>query len=259
MKIATFNCNSVRVRVPIITWWLQKHQPDILALQEIKVDTDKFPYQPFQELGYHCVVRGKGGYSGVATLSKVEPDEVRAGFGDGDVKEEPRIIVTEHNKIFIINTYVPQGQDIESEVFQYKLEWLRRFRKMLDEQFSSRKKVLWLGDFNVAPEGIDVYDSRRLMGHPDHNPQVFEALENVRSWGFIDLFRKFHAKEEKQYTYWDYRMPGVFQRNIGWRVDHIFVTKSLGSKARDCWIDREPRGMEKPSDHTFMVAEFDLG
>lgn len=255
MIVATFNCNSVRQRLPIILNWLQRYQPDILALQEIKVRTEEFPYMAFETAGYHSEVQGMPGYAGVAILSRTIPDEITPGFGDGDESEFPRIITARFGKIRIINTYVPQGQEVGSEAFQYKLKWFKRFRKMLDERFSNKMMILWMGDFNVAPEPIDVYDSKRIMGHVAHCPEVFKALEEVRSWGFIDLFRKFHPGEEGHYTFWDYRIKTSFERNLGWRVDMIYATPSLAKKAISCWIDREPRNMEKPSDHTFLAAE----
>jgi len=258
MIIATFNCNSVRQRIPIIEGWIRKHQPDIFALQEIKVTTDLFPREPFENLGYHCEVQGKPGHAGVAILSKTKPDDVLAGFGGNDKSEFPRILTCQFGKLYAINTYVPQGQDVKSEVFQYKLAWFKRFRKMLDKQYSKRSKVVWVGDFNVAPEPIDVYDSKRIMGHVDHCPEVFAALADAREWGFIDLFRKFHPKEEGLFTFWDYRLPSSLSRNLGWRVDHIYVTNSLAKKATKCWIDRDARAMEKPSDHTILAGEFDL-
>jgi exodeoxyribonuclease III len=258
MRVASFNTNSVRARIPIITGWLEQHKPDILALQEIKVVTDLFPKEPFEELGYHCEVRGKPGHAGVAILSKVEPDDSIAGFNGEDADEFPRILACRFGKLHVINTYAPQGQDLKSEVFQYKLRWFKQFRAMLDERYSKRTKVLWMGDFNVAPETIDVWDSKRIMPHVDHCPEVFEALKEVRDWGFVDLFRKYHKDEEGQYTYWDYRFPGSFERNHGWRVDHIYTTKSLASKSTRCWIDKAPRAMEKASDHTFIVGEFEL-
>lgn len=257
MKIATFNCNSVRARVPIIASWLAREKPDILALQEIKVRTEDFPYDAFRELGYHASVQGRKGHAGVATLSLVPPDESAAGFDDGDEAEFSRILTTRWGKLHVINTYVPQGRDLESEHFRYKLEWFKRLRKFLEKRCTSRQQILWLGDFNVAPEPIDVYDSKRIMGHVAHNPEVFEALRNVRDWGFIDLFRKFHPNEEGQYTFWDYRIVTSLERNMGWRVDLIYVTNSLAKKARSCWIDKTARALEKPSDHTFLVAEFD--
>jgi exodeoxyribonuclease-3 len=258
MKIATFNCNSVRQRIPIITYWLQKENPHILALQEIKVTTEEFPREPFEELGYRCEVRGRKGYAGVATISRQPAEEVHAGFRDGDEAEESRILACRWGRLHVINTYCPQGRDPESEVFQYKLEWFRRLREMFDKHYEKRQWVVWLGDFNVAPERIDVYDSKKLMGHVCHRPEVFEALAHVHDWGFIDLFRKFHPNEAEQYSFWDYRVINSFKRKMGWRVDHIFVTNSLAKKATRCEIDPGPRTMEKPSDHTFVYAEFDF-
>ncbi len=256
MKIATFNCNSVRARLPNIASWLEKHTPDILALQEIKVVNELFPHEPFQELGYHCEVRGQKAYAGVAILSKEPPDKVRAGFLDGDESEWPRILHCKWGRLHVINTYCPQGRDPDSEHFQYKLQWFKRLREMFDKHYGTRQRVLWLGDFNVAPEPIDVYSSKKLMGHVVHRPEVFEALANVREWGFADLFRKFHPNEPEQYSYWDYRTIHAVDRKMGWRVDHMYATNSLAKRAIDCWIDVEPRLAERPSDHTFMLAEF---
>jgi exodeoxyribonuclease-3 len=258
VKIATYNCNGVRARVPLIVDWLEKNEPDILGLQEIKVVNEEFPFEPFLKLGYKCEVRGQKAYAGVAMLSKETPDEVNSGFRDGDKSEEARILHCRWGNLHVVNTYCPQGRDPESEQFQYKLEWFKRLREMFDAHFKPRQKVLWMGDFNVAPEPIDVYDSPRIMGHVVHRPEVFDALANVRKWGFVDLFRKFHPGEPGQYTYYDYRTGNPVDRGIGWRVDHIYTTKSLASKATGCRIDVKPRVMEKPSDHTIMVAEFDL-
>ncbi|MCX6647211.1 MAG: exodeoxyribonuclease III [bacterium] len=258
MKIATYNCNGVRARVDNIVRWLQKENPDILCMQEIKVETDLFPHKPFTELGYHAAVQGKKGHAGVATLSKIPPDKCVAGFSDGDNIENSRILACKFGSLHIINTYVPQGRDAEDEQFQYKLEWFRRFRNYLENNYSTRNKILWMGDFNVAPETIDVHNSKATMGHVCHRPEVFEALKNVREWGFVDIFRKFHKDEPGQYSWWDYRVRGTFERNVGWRVDHIYGTNSIAKKALKCWIDRDPRGWERPSDHTFVVVEFDL-
>jgi len=258
MRIATFNCNSVRSRIPIITKWLDENKPDMLALQEIKVVTEDFPHEPFNEIGYVCSVQGQKRYAGVAILSKKKPDRMIPGFNDGDETEFPRLMTCKFGPVWLINTYVPQGRDIEHEQFQYKLAWFRRFKKFMQDNFTKRQKVVWVGDFNVAPDPIDVHDSKRIMGHVDHNPQVTEALENVREWGFFDLFRKFHPDEPGHYTYFDYRVITALDRNTGWRVDHIYTTNSLAGKSTDCFIDRKPRAMEKPSDHTFLVADFDL-
>lgn len=258
MKIATYNCNGVRARIDTITKWLVKESPDILCLQEIKVETDLFPTEPFTELGYHATVQGKKAHAGVATLSRIKPDKYVPGFNDGDDFEFSRILTCKFGRLYVINTYCPQGRDPDHEQFQYKLEWFKRLRNYLESEFSTRQNILWMGDFNVAPEPIDVRNSKATMGHVCHRPEVFEALKNVRNWGFTDIFRKFHMDEEGQYSWWDYRARGSFERNTGWRVDHIYGTKLIAGKAIKCWIDREPRGWEKPSDHTFVVAELDM-
>ena len=258
MKIATFNCNGVRARVEIITRWLRDNKPDILGLQEIKVMTELFPREPFEELGYHCEIRGQKAYAGVAILSKTPPDKAGAGFLDRDESEYPRILHCKFGRLHVINSYCPQGRDPDSEHFQYKLKWFKRLRSMFDRHYKTRQRVIWMGDFNVAPEPIDVYNSKAIMGHVCHRPEVFDALANVREWGFVDLFRKFHPDEPGQYTYYDYRSGNPVDRGIGWRVDHMYVTNSLVKKALDCRIDVKPRVMERPSDHTVMVAEFDF-
>jgi len=256
LKIATYNCNGVRARVQNIVDWLKKEEPDILCLQEIKVATELFPHEPFNELGYECTVQGKKGHAGVATLWKIKPDETYAGFRDGDDLEYARILTCKWGRLWVINTYVPQGRDREHEQFAYKLEWFVRFREMLDDFHKPGQRLLWTGDFNVAPEPIDVYNSDGIMGHVAHTPEIFEALEKVREWGFTDLLRKFHPDEEGHYTYWDYRFRGFYENNKGWRVDHMYATGSLAKFCTNCLIDREARGMEKPSDHTFLISEF---
>jgi len=261
LKIATYNCNGVRARVDSIIEWMKKENPDILCLQEIKVETELFPYDRFEEIGYRSVVQGKKGHAGVATLFRSPvnpPDDIYPGFRDGDETEFSRILTCRWNKFYLINTYVPQGRDREHEQFQYKLEWFARFREMLEDFHKPSRKILWTGDFNVAPEPIDVYNSPGIMGHVAHTPEVFEALENVREWGFVDVFRKLHPDDEGQYTYWDYRFRGFYELNKGWRVDHMYATKSLAKLCSKIWIDRDARGLEKPSDHTFLVGEFQL-
>ncbi|HDS30537.1 MAG TPA: exodeoxyribonuclease III, partial [Firmicutes bacterium] len=212
----------------------------------------------FEEIGYHCEVRGQKAYAGVATLFREFPDEAVSGFLDGDETEDVRILHCRWKTLHVINTYCPQGRDPESEHFQNKLKWFKRLRKMFDLHYKTRQKILWMGDFNVAPEPIDVYDSPSIMGHVVHRPEVFVALKKVRDWGFIDLFRKFHPDEPGHYTYFDYRTRNSVQRKMGYRVDHIYTTASLAKKAVGCEIDMKPRLMDKPSDHTIMVAEFNL-
>lgn len=167
------------------------------------------------------------------------------------------LLKAEINGIAIVNTYIPQGYLPETEKFEYKLNWFARLLGFFSKNFRPTDPVLWLGDFNVAPEPIDVYDPEGLLGHACFHPDVHKALKEVMMWGFIDLFR-LHCDKPGQYTFWDYRMPNAAKRNRGWRLDHIMATESLAEKCITCNIDKKPRLAERPSDHTPIVAEFDV-
>ncbi|MBP7585316.1 MAG: exodeoxyribonuclease III [Spirochaetes bacterium] len=257
MKIATFNANSIRARLHIILPWLAKHSPDVLCVQETKVADDSFPAGPVRDAGYHAAFCGEKAYNGVAIFSREAPDEVRRGFDGGGRDEGSRIIAARFGALTVVNTYVPQGADPESPKFRYKLEWLERLRGYFVENFSPGDRLLWLGDFNAAPAPEDVHDPEGLYGHVCYHPDVHAALEKIRGWGFADVFRK-HTTAAGQYTFFDYRVRGALANGIGWRIDHIWATRSLADASTGAWIDLEPRMMEKPSDHTFLAAEFPL-
>ena len=256
MKIASFNVNSLRARMPIVTGWLAENQPDILCVQETKVQDKDFPGQPFDEIGYKYVFKGQKSYNGVAIFSKEKPDNVRYGFDD-EPKDEPRLITAEIAGVIIVNSYVPQGYMPESVQFEYKLRWFDRLLFLFDSYFKPTDSLVWVGDLNVAPEAKDVYDPVSLLGHVCFNPDVHKALQTVMDWGLIDVFRK-HCKEAGQYTFWDYRMRNTFKNNLGWRLDHIMATKTMSDKSIACYIDKKPRTAERPSDHTPIIAEFDI-
>jgi len=258
LTVATFNANSVRSRLPLLADWLAQEKPDVLCLQETKVQDHEFPTGFFQERGYDVAFRGQKAHAGVALVSRTEPTDVRHGLDDGGPTDAPRLIQATVAGIPIVNTYVPQGQSVDSPLFAYKLEWLARVRNYFARHFSPEEPLLWCGDLNVAPEEIDVHDPNRLKGHVDFHPEARAALERIRDWGFVDVFRKHHPGEPGQYTFWDYRVAGALERNVGWRVDHIWATRPLAERSIRCWIDRDARRAEKPSDHTFLVAEFDL-
>ena len=258
MKIATFNANSVRSRLELIRAWLARERPDVLCIQETKVQDKDFPAGPFEEDGYHVIFRGQKAHAGVAIVSQQKPGQVACGIDDGDgPADEARLIRARIGGLTVINSYVPQGRSADSEHFQYKLAWLARFRRLLDRDYTPRKHLVWCGDLNVAPEEIDVHDPRRLKDHVDFHPEARAALEQVRSWGLVDVFRKLHPGEPGQYTFWDYRVPRSVDRGLGWRVDHIWATPPVANKATKAWIDVDARRQEKPSDHTLLVAEFD--
>lgn len=257
MKIASFNANGIRARLPIVLQWLEKASPDVLCVQETKVQDIDFPREPFEDKGYHCSFKGQKGYNGVAVLSKAAPEVVTAGFGDGDEQEAPRLIRARLGGVEIVNTYVPQGREPGSEMFRYKIEWFDRLRKYFDANFDTDARVVWAGDFNVAPRPIDVYDPEKLLGSIGFHPEEHRALAEAMAWGFVDIYRR-HNPEERAYTFWDYRIPNAVKRGLGWRIDHIWATRRLADRSQAAWIDIEPRQMQKPSDHTFIVAAFDV-
>lgn len=255
MKVASFNVNSLRARLSLVVEWLAEHQPDILCVQETKVQDVDFPTDAFDKTDYRYAFKGQKSYNGVAIFSRSEIANVQFGFDD-EPKDEARLIKAEVNSIFVVNTYIPQGYLAESERFDYKLDWFRRLVKFFDENLRPSDAVLWVGDFNVAPEPIDVYDPEGLLGHVCYHPEVHKALKEVMGWGFIDVFRM-HCKEPGQYTFWDYRLRNSFGRNLGWRLDHIMATQALAEKCAACYIDENPRLADRPSDHTPIVAEFE--
>ena len=255
LKVATFNANSVRSRLEQVLDWLQREKPDALCLQETKVQDADFPAHDFVTAGYHVVFRGQKAHAGVAIASKEELRDVAFGLGDGGEPDEARLIRGTLHGVPVVNTYVPQGQSVDSDRFQYKLDWLARLRGWFEGNYSPRKPLIWVGDFNVAPEPIDVHDPKRLTQHVAFHPLVREALQRIEEWGFVDVFRKHHP-ESGHYTYWDYRVPSAVDRNLGWRVDHIWATRAVAVKCVSSWIDVEARRATRPSDHTFLVAEF---
>lgn len=255
LKVASFNANSIRTRLDIVIQWLKRHKPAILCIQETKVRDFEFPESSFNEIGYYVIFKGQKSYNGVAIVSIEEPKSIIKGL-EGTDDEDARFISAIYSGITIINTYVPQGYSIDSSKYQYKLQWFKKFRTFLERYLSPSSMIIWIGDLNVAPEAIDVHDPKGLLGHVCFNPEVQQALKGVKEWGFIDVFRKHHPGVPNKYTFFDYRVRNAVQREIGWRVDHILATKPIAEKSVDAYIDLKPRLQERPSDHTFVVAEF---
>lgn len=257
MRIATFNCNSIRARLPIVLDWLDRHNPDLLGLQETKVVDGDFPVGPFRERGWRVYFRGEKSYNGVAMVVREEPDLVEFGLGDGDGGASgTRLARVRLNGVDVVNTYVPQGQALDSDKFKFKLEWFARLRTYFDARFRrGRDKLLWIGDLNVAPLPMDVYDSKAIWPHVCHCQEVVDAFALVLDWGFVDVFRKY-LPDPGTYTFWDYRQRGAFERNRGWRIDHVLAGEDLAASASGCVVDKEPRTRERPSDHTFVYADF---
>lgn len=253
-KIATWNVNSIKVRLPQILQWLAEHQPDILALQETKTIDENFPRAEIEAAGYHVVCSGQKAYNGVALLSRMQPcyDPITdiADFAD----PQRRILAATWGDTRIINLYVPNGQSVDSEKYQYKLNWLDKVTGFINQQVNQYANTVVLGDFNIAPEDRDVYDAtvwqdKVLCSGPER--QAFQRLLNV---GFKDAFRLFHQDSE-HYSWWDYR-AGSFHRNLGLRIDHILVSESLSKHCKGSIIDKIPRKNSQPSDHTPVLIFF---
>jgi len=255
MKIASFNVNSIRARLPIVTEWLKANRPDVLAMQETKVQDESFPTAAFEEIGYACAFRGQKSYNGVAFAARHEIRDVAFGLPD-EPRDEARLIAASIQGITLVNTYVPQGHLPESERFQYKLDWFRRLLEYFQANCEPTAPILWMGDLNVAPLPIDVYDPVALLGHVCYHPAVHEALARIMEWGFTDVFRR-HCQEAGQYTFWDYRAGNAVRHNRGWRLDHLMATGPLAERSVTCTIDKLPRTAQRPSDHTPIVVEFD--
>lgn len=256
MRIATFNCNSIRSRLDIILDWLQKNQPDVLALQETKVIDELFPAAPLRDAGYHIVFRGMKAYNGVAIVSRRAPDEAHFGFSDRGPGDEPRLLHARFGRLHIVNTYVPQGRALDHPMFDYKVKWFARLRRWMDARFTPRDEVLWLGDLNVAAEPIDVNNPEKRGEHVCYHASARRAFAKCRAWGFEDVFRCFRP-EPGHYTFFDYRKPFTPARKEGWRLDYLLASPPLAERVRACWIDLAPRAAARPSDHTPVVGDFE--
>lgn len=255
MKIATWNVNSILARLPHVMRWLDAVKPEVLCMQETKIVDEKFPFDVFAEHGYQCVTLGQQSYNGVAIATRESCDIVQRGYPDDEPGANARLVATTFADIQIVNVYVPNGQMVGAEKYYFKLDWLKRLRRLFDEQYDRSKPVLLCGDFNVAPEERDVHDPRLWQGRILFSDAERAAIEVVKDWGFTDSFR-LHTESSGNYSWWDYR-AGAFRRNMGLRIDHIWITEPLVSRNTKTWIDIEPRTWERPSDHAPVIAEFD--
>jgi exodeoxyribonuclease-3 len=254
MKFATFNTNSIRARLPVIKEWLDREGPDVLCVQETKVRDKDFPADLFEEAGYHVIFKGQKSYNGVAIISKVPPDDILLNLYDKE-DEQARFISARIDDIPVINVYVPQGFQVGTDKFEYKLSWLNDLLKHIKEKYDPAQPLLVAGDFNVALEPTDVFDPEKFKGEVGFHPDEQAILRQFLDWGLVDVFRK-HEPGGGHYTFWDYRIPNALKRKMGWRIDYILGTAPLAEKSIRVRIDTEARMLEKPSDHTFLVAEF---
>ncbi len=262
MKIATWNVNSIRVRERRLMEWLEAHRPDVLCLQELKVEEPELPTLSLRSLGYHVVANAQKTYNGVAILSLAEPDEVRLGMGDGVDDPQARLVSARVGGVWVISAYFPNGGKLGSDKYAYKLEWMRRLRATLDARFSASDEVALCGDFNVAPSAIDVSEVGDWSSSVLTSDEVRDALESIRAFGFVDTFRAKHP-DVRAFSWWDYRMLS-FPKNDGLRIDHVFATEPLAARCVDVVIDREERkkkpwdakGKSSASDHVPVIATF---
>lgn len=254
-KIASWNVNSLRVRLPQVLTWLESEQPDVLALQEIKMLTEDFPLLELQNAGYSAVVNGQKTYNGVAILSK-QPFQLDTLVTEFPELNDPqrRVLAVTIGDIRVINLYIPNGESVTSEKYQYKLSWLKHLQTHLQQALRDYPKVIVLGDFNIAPEAEDVYDPKAWAGSVLFSEPERAVFRQLLQLGFKDCFR-LHPQPEKSFSWWDYRL-NAFKRNLGLRIDHILASPLLAESCSRCLIDKVPRGWERPTDHAPVVAEF---
>jgi exodeoxyribonuclease-3 len=254
MKIATWNVNSIRVRMERLLPWLAERAPDVVCMQELKVEEEKLPRAELEAAGYHVVACCQKTYNGVAILAKQAIEDVRVGMDDGVEDPQARMVSGVVGGVRVINVYVPNGQQVGTDKYEYKLQWMARLRKYLDDKCDRAQPLVLCGDFNVAPENGDVHDpvawAKETLFHIDAR----RALEQIRSWGLVDLFR-LHHHDPGYYTWWDYQML-AFPKNRGLRIDHIFASEPMARRCDGCIIDRELRKGQKPSDHAPVIATF---
>ncbi|MDX2170216.1 MAG: exodeoxyribonuclease III [Deltaproteobacteria bacterium] len=255
MQIATWNVNSLRVRLPQVIDWLRATRPDVLAMQETKCEDDKFPAAELAGLGYTSAFSGQKTYNGVATLTRAPGRDVCLALPGADDAQR-RVLALTVGDLRVVNVYVPNGERVGSEKYAYKLAWLERLRGFIAEELARYPRLVLLGDFNIAPEPRDVHDPAQWAGQVLFSEPEREALQRVLAAGVIDSFRLFE-QPEREFSWWDYRM-GAFRRNLGLRIDHVLVSQALRDQCRACRIDKAPRRLERPSDHAPVIAELAL-
>jgi len=255
MKIATWNVNSLRVRLPQLREWLAGTACDVVALQEIKLPDAEFPAGEFDTLGLRYAVAGQKTYNGVALLARDAIDDVVVGI-PGFEDPQRRVIAATVGGVRVINAYVPNGQSVGSDKYAYKLDWLARFGDYVAAQLARHPRAVVLGDYNIAPEDRDVHDPGAWEGSVHVSAAEREALRTLMDHGLVDIFRRFD-QPAGTYSWWDYRM-GAFRRNHGLRIDLILASSGLADLCTGCHVDRTPRSWERPSDHAPVVASFDI-
>lgn len=256
MLVVTWNVNSVKVREPRLLAWLEKHPADVVCLQELKLTEESFPHEGLRKLGYHAAVHGQRTYNGVAILSREPPRNVRRGLDDGVDDVQARLVAATIGGVEILCVYVPNGGEVGSDKWAYKLRWLERLSAYLERHHRPEQPLVLCGDFNVAPEERDVAKPDAWRDSVLCHPEARAALERLTAWGLRDTLRLHHA-EGGFYSWWDYRQL-AFPKNDGLRIDLILATAPLAGRCTRSWIDRDERKGKQPSDHVPVVAELEL-
>ena len=256
MIIASWNVNSISVRLPHVLDWLEKNEPNVLCIQETKSPDEKFPKEELEKAGYHCQFFGEKAYNGVAVLSREQPTSIQKGFPDESVSDSKRLMDVQFGSLSIINVYIPNGQDVGADKYLYKLSWMKQLLEYLSSHHNPDEHVILCGDFNVAPEDRDVYDPVGLAGHILLSQAERAHLDEIKNWGFVDTFRQ-HHEDPGHYSWWDYRAMS-FRRKQGLRIDHMWASQPLSKICTRSWIDAAPRKLDRPSDHAPIAAEFKL-
>ena len=255
MKVATWNVNSLKVRLAHLLEWLDRQRPDVVCLQELKLEDANFPRADIEAAGYRCAVSGQKTYNGVAILSRAPLEQLQAGI-PGFEDPQRRVVLATGDGTRVGCAYVPNGQSVGSEKYEYKLKWFAAFERWLREELKRYPRLAVLGDYNVAPEDRDVHDPKAWEGQVLCSEPEREAFRRLVAIGLADAFRLFD-QPEKSFTWWDYRM-GAFRRNLGLRIDHILLSPELATKCASCTIDLEPRRLERPSDHAPVIADLSI-
>ena len=256
MKIVSWNVNSVRARINNIIEYIKQAKPDILLVQEIKTQDESFPYEDFRKIGYESHVYGQKSYNGVAIISKIEVKNINKDFINDDLKQSRIItgeIIIKGKKINLINIYVPNGNPVETEKYDYKKNWLKKFISNIKKELTKNSNLIIAGDFNIIPEEIDVYDFKRYEKDALGKLEIRKKFRELINLGFKDVYRLINKKKQ-EYTFWDY-FAGSWQKNYGMRIDHFLLSNNLLNNIVSIKINKNPRSKIKPSDHTPIELE----
>ena len=252
MKLATWNVNSLKVRLSQLLDWIAADPPDIVCLQETKLDDPKFPVSDIEAAGYQVAYSGQKTYNGVAIVSRNPAAEVSTGIA-GFPDEQKRVIAATFGSVRVVDAYVPNGQSVVSDKYRYKLDWLNAFTRWLEEELARYPELAVVGDFNIAPESRDIHDPKAWEGQVLCSEAERDALKKLIALGLVDSFRLFE-QPEKSFTWWDYRL-NAFKRGMGLRIDHILLSPALAKRCNGVSILKDMRALERPSDHAPVVAD----